>query len=193
MDVIDLHRRSVADFVAQLDAVGDRWDAPTPCAGWDVRSLVNHVVGEDLWTVPLMNGATIEDVGDRFDGDVLGDDPVATARMAADAAMVATASGVVAGRMVHLSHGDTPAEEFAYQLAADHLVHGWDLAAGIGAERSLDPEVVDAVATWFAEREDLYRSAGAVADRPDEVPTDAQERLLCAFGRRPDWSPPTDA
>ena len=191
MDVTDLHRRAAGSFVARLEAVGVRWSAPTPCSDWDVRNLVNHVVGEDLWTVALMGGATVDEVGDRFDGDVLGDDPAATARAAADAATAAMASGVAARRMVHLSHGDTPAEEYAYQLAADHLVHGWDLAAGVGADRTLDPELVEAVAAWFTAREDLYRDAGAIAARPDEPPGGAQDRLLCAFGRRPDWMPPT--
>ena len=132
----------MAEFVSRLDSVGDQWAAPTPCPDWDVRALVNHIVGEDLWTVPLMEGATIEEVGDRFDGDLLGDDPVAAARGAADAATIATGSGVVAGRTVHLSFGDTPAEEYAYQLAADHLVHGWDLAAAVGGDRQFDPELV---------------------------------------------------
>jgi uncharacterized protein (TIGR03086 family) len=188
MDVIDLHRRSVAEFISRLDSVGDQWAAPTPCPEWDVRALVNHIVGEDLWTVPLMEGATIEEVGDRFDGDVLGDDPRATARGAADAATIAVGSGVVAGRTVHLSFGDTPAEEYAYQLAADHLIHGWDLAAAVGGDRQFDPELVEALAAWYADREELFRAAGAVAERPaDVVPSGPQDRLLVAFGRRPDW------
>src|SRR5260370_8838595 len=46
-----------ADLLARaLDATGDlvagvrddQWDAPTPCTGWNVRDLVNHVVGGNL-------------------------------------------------------------------------------------------------------------------------------------------------
>ena len=48
----------------------------TPCTEWDVRALVNHVLGEIRWAVPLFAGSTIAEVGDRFDGDLLGDDPV---------------------------------------------------------------------------------------------------------------------
>jgi uncharacterized protein (TIGR03086 family) len=188
MDVIDLHRRTVAEFVSRLDTVGDQWAAPTPCSDWDVRALVNHVVGEDLWTVPLMNGATIEEVGDRFEGDTLGDDPIGAAKAAADAATIAAASGLVARRVVHLSFGDTPAEEYAYQLAADHLIHGWDLSAAVGGDRRLDPELVEALAPWFAEREDAYRSAGAIAGRPKGVtPSGPEADLLLAFGRDPGW------
>jgi uncharacterized protein (TIGR03086 family) len=197
MHVTDLHRRSVEGFVARLDALesldGDVWGAPTPCEEWDVRALVNHVVNEDLWPVPLMEGATMDEVGGRFDGDLLGDHPLVIARSACDTAMMAAASGIVAGQTVHLSFGDAPADEYAYQLAADHIIHGWDLAAATGGDRTIDPELVDACAAWFAEREDLYRGAGAIADRPtaaDAETEDPQARLLRAFGRDPSWSPP---
>ena len=93
---------------------------------------------------------------------------------------------------MHLSFGDTPADEYARQLAADHVIHGWDLAAATGGERTIDPELVEALSTWFADREDLYRSAGEIADRPDTTdsePDDPQARLLLAFGRDPSWTP----
>jgi uncharacterized protein (TIGR03086 family) len=198
MHVTDLHRRSVEDFAATVAALDGRddgvWGAPTPCSDWDVRALVNHIVNEDLWTVPLMEGATIDEVGTRFDGDLLGSDPLTVTRAAGDTATIATASGIVAGRVVHLSFGDTPAEEYAHQLAADHIIHGWDLAAAIGADRRIDPDLVAACAAWFAEREDVYRASGAIGDRPDgDVGDDPQDRLLAAFGRDPGWQPPAPA
>ncbi len=89
-DAASLHRRSVERWLATLEAVPDDcWDDPTPCRGWSVRDLVNHVVGEDLWTVPLLGGATIEDVGDSLDGDLLGADPKAAGRAAAHQAVAA--------------------------------------------------------------------------------------------------------
>ena len=53
----------------------DQWTHSTPCAEWDVRALVNHVVGEDRWVPPLLAGLTIAEVGDTLAGDLLGDDP----------------------------------------------------------------------------------------------------------------------
>jgi uncharacterized protein (TIGR03086 family) len=180
-----LHQRTVDDWVRRVEAVGDgQWSSPSPCAEWDVRTLVNHVVGEDLWTAPLVQGRTIEEVGDRFDGDVLGADPRAASRSAADEAVAAVREGLPAGVTVHLSFGDTPVEEYVWQLTADHLVHGWDLAVATGQDRRLDPEAVAGVASWFAEREELYRAAGAIGPRA-ETPNaeDPQAALLAAFGR----------
>lgn len=195
MNIVELHRRSVEGFLDRVRALDgaapSTWQAPTPCADWDVRTLVNHVVYEDLWTVPLMDGATIADVGDRFEGDVLGDDPIAAAEAAGEAAMIAAATGVGAGRTVHLSFGDVPADEYANQLLADHVIHGWDLAAATGGDTSMAADVVAPVAQWFAGVEELYRSSGAIAERPagSGDSGNAWHELLRAFGRDPGWTP----
>ncbi|HEU5111616.1 MAG TPA: TIGR03086 family metal-binding protein, partial [Micromonosporaceae bacterium] len=135
MDILDLYGRSLDEFVARVRAVDDTlWSAPTPCAGWDVRQLVNHVVYEDRWTVPLFAGRTIAEIGDRFEGDLLGADPAATAADAAAEARAAVAEPGALERTVHLSFGPTPAAEYATQLLADHLVHAWDVAVAVGAD-----------------------------------------------------------
>jgi uncharacterized protein (TIGR03086 family) len=190
MDLIGAYRRSLTEFTDRVPLVRpDQWTAATPCSEWTVRELVNHLVYEDRWTVPLVAGATIADVGDRFEGDLLGDDPVGTAIDAAKQADAAFSEPGALDRTVQLSFGPTPAEEYLMQLLADHLIHGWDLAAAIGADRRLDPDTVRVCADWFAKREELYRSSGATGPRVEvPVDADAQDRLLAAFGRDPNWS-----
>jgi uncharacterized protein (TIGR03086 family) len=186
MDVVELHNRTVANFAELVSGVAaDQWSAPTPCSEWNVRALVNHVVGEERWTTPLMEGKTIAEVGDALDGDLLGDDPAGAASAAAREA--AGAAGLAVEK-VHLSYGDEDPAEYLRQLAADHLIHGWDLAAAIGVPPRLEPELVDEVGTWFAQREELYRSAGIIGDHLDgySEPADA---LLAASGRDPHWTP----
>lgn len=185
MDPIELYRRAAERFGALVHQVrDDQWAAPTPCRGWDVRALVNHVVGENRWAVPLLAGRTVAEVGDRFDGDLLGADPKATWDDSSRQALVAVARPGAMEQVTHLSFGDVPGQEYTLQLFADLLIHGWDLAAATGADTRLDPELVDACAAWFADVEAAYRRAGAVAPRPP-VPADAdaQTRLLAAFGR----------
>ena len=190
VDLVEGYRRSLQTFVALVrDVRPEQYGEPTPCAGWTVRELINHLVYEDRWTGPMVGGATIEGVGDRFEGDLLGDDPVrAAADATAEAEAAVTEPGALA-RTVHLSFGDTPCEEYVRQLFADHLIHGWDLAAAVGADRRLDPELVALCADWFADREEPYRQSGAIGARAD-VPdgASAQDRLLAAFGRDPAWT-----
>ena len=190
MEILSLHRRAVEEWQATLDAVGiDDWDKPTPCTDWSVRDLVHHVVWEELWMVPLLEGATVAEVGDRLDGDVLGDDPVASARAAAAAALASCDEILPSNPTVHLSYADAPAAEYAMQVAADHLIHTWDLAKGAGLDPALDPELVEAVAEWFPHHEELYRSVGIIGPRAEQT-GDPQTDLLAAFGRSADWSAP---
>jgi uncharacterized protein (TIGR03086 family) len=150
-----------------------------------VRTLVGHLVEECRWVPPLLAGATIEEVGDRFEGDLLGDDPVG-AWDEASAEAVAAADAVDPDRTVHLSFGDVPAREYLHQLAADHLVHGWDLARATGQDEDLDGEVVATVAAWFAGRERLYRDGGVIGPAvavPDGAPP--LDDLVARFGRDP--------
>jgi uncharacterized protein (TIGR03086 family) len=190
VDLGTSYRRSVerwAELVRGAD--GGDWSAPTPCTEWTVRDLVNHLVGEDLWTKPLADGKTLEEVGDAFEGDVLGDAPVAKAVAAADEAIDAVERRLPEGQKVHLSYGLEDIGEYICQLRADHLIHGWDLAAATGQDRTLDPDVVAAVAQWFRNREDIYRRGGAIADRPAAAADSPEAELLVAFGRDPNWTP----
>jgi uncharacterized protein (TIGR03086 family) len=187
MDLNTLYHRTVEAWADRVNAVPpDQWEAPTPCRDWSVRDLVNHVVGEDLWTSPLVRGSTIAEVGDRLDGDLLGEEPVRAALDAAMAATTAVAEALTRGGTVQLSYGEEQLGEYVHQLAADHLVHSWDLAAATGGDLRLDPHLVAEVAAWFAEREEQYRGAGAIDPRGVSH-GGAQGDLLAAFGRDGEW------
>jgi hypothetical protein len=67
-------------------------------------------------------------------------------------------------------------------------VHGWDLAVATGQDRTLDAELVAAVAAWFADWEAAYRDGGVVGARAG-ISDDPQEDLLLGFGRDPNWQP----
>ena len=189
MDVEAAYRRSVSGWMAAVEGVDGNWTASTPCADWDVRQLVNHVVGEDRWTKPLVDGRTIAEVGDSLDGDLLGERPVAAAREAAEEAVTAVTARLPEAGLVHLSYGEETIAQYILQLTADHLIHGWDLAVATGQDRDLDSEVVAVVSGWFADWEQRYRSSGVVAVRPESAQSgSAAAELLIAFGRDPDWS-----
>ncbi|MEH1126666.1 TIGR03086 family metal-binding protein [Micromonospora sp. CPCC 206061] len=193
MELLAIYRRSLAEFTGRVSQVrDDQWKAPTPCEDWDVRTLVNHVVYEDRWALPLFQGATIAEVGDRFEGDVLGADPAGNAREAADEAVRELATPGALDRTVHLSFGDAPISEYVNQLVAEHIVHGWDLATAIGADTRTDADVVRACAQWFASQEEAYRESGMIAPRVDLGSGAGElERLVAAFGRDPAWHPPS--
>jgi uncharacterized protein (TIGR03086 family) len=189
VELSTLHRRTVQTWTERVRAVSeDQWDRPTPCSEWTVRDLVNHVVGEDRWTVPLVHRSTIDAVGSSLDGDLLGSSPVETAVESAEEAVVAVDEELPQGGSVHLSYGDEDIGEYIRQLCADHLVHAWDLAAATGGDTSLDPDLVEEVTPWFAEREELYRAGGVIGPHVEAGP-DPQSQLLAGFGRSAAWTP----
>jgi uncharacterized protein (TIGR03086 family) len=184
-DVRKLHQRATESFGARVQAIrDDQWDSGTPCQEWDVRTLVNHLVSENRWMPPLLAGGTIAELGDLFEGDLLGDDGKAAWEDSATEAVAAVHGDGAMDRTVHLSFGDFPGQEYTMQVFADLLVHGWDLARAIGADERLDPDLVEACASWFTAMESGYRAAGAIGPRVD-LPADAdsQTRLLSMFGR----------
>lgn len=189
IDIPEAYHRALDDFGALVHRIGpEQWENPTPCVDWDVRALVNHVVGENLWAPVLLAGGTSADVGDAFEGDLLGDDPIKAFDTSAVPAIQA-ATGVHAldalGRLVHLPFGDVPGREYVTELFADALIHTWDLARAIGADERLDPELVEACAAWFSDAEPGYRQAATVGGYRETPPdTDAQTRLLASWGRR---------
>ena len=112
--------------------------------------------------------------------------------MAADEATAIVDEIVPGGGRVYLSYGEEDMGEYVRQLCADHLIHGWDLAAATRGDTSLDPELVAEVGAWFAGRESMYRSAGVVGPRPSGA-RDPQSELLAGFGRTSQWVPTHEA
>jgi uncharacterized protein (TIGR03086 family) len=186
MDVTEIYRRCSAEFAPRVHAAADRWDEPTPLPGWTVRDLVHHLVYEERWAPSILSGATIAEVGDRFEGDLLGDDPVSAFDEAAAEALAAVEEDGALERTVHLSFGDFPAREYLMQLASDHLVHAVDLARALGVDETLEPEVTEAVLEWFIPQEEFYRQFPVIGPRVDwPEGAGAQAELLGRMGRRP--------
>lgn len=185
-DLASLFLRSVDEFARRVAAIGDSdWNNATPCTEWDVRALVNHVTSEALWFPHLLAGKTIEEAGDAFDGDVLGNDPKGAWSVAAKEEREAIQEDGVFERTVHLSRGPTPASVYVGELFSDHVIHAWDLARGIGGDEKLDPELVDVLYGVAAPRENDLKASGMYGDRIDPPDgADTQTRLLAVFGRR---------
>jgi uncharacterized protein (TIGR03086 family) len=184
-DIALLHRKA-------LDATGrvvagirpDQLSVRTPDDDWDVRALLNHVVAGNLWAGELAAGKTIADVGDRLDGDVIGDDPSAaydaSAKVAAD---VFEAPGALDAPCA-VSYGPVPGSVYAGHRFLDVLIHGWDLATATGQDARLDPDLVQGCIEVVEPQLSMLQASGAFGPAVDVAPdADPQTRLLAMLGR----------
>jgi uncharacterized protein (TIGR03086 family) len=184
-NVAELHARALDATGRIVDGVAaDRWHAATPCAGWDARSLVNHLVAGNLWAAELAAGGTIEGAGSRLDGDLLGDDPAAAYVVSASAAAAVFHRPGALDAPCAVSYGPVPGSVYAGHRFMDVLVHGWDLAVATGQDHALDPALMQACQQIIEPQLDAFRSAGALAPQV-AVPADArtQTRFLAMLGR----------
>lgn len=185
-ELVDLHGTAMAEFDRRVAAVAlTDWALDTPCADWDVHDLVNHLTAEQLWVPHLLAGARTEELGDRFDGDNLGEEPAAAWAVAARESRAAWLAPSALDRTVHLSFGDAPGREYLWQMTFDLGVHAWDLARAIGADEELDATLVGELYAWARQHEqDLSGSGLFAAPVPVGEDADTQTRLLALTGRK---------
>ena len=111
-------------------------DAPTPCASWDVRALVNHFVGTARWWAALVGGQDAAADADYAAGDV-----VAAYEESIRLAAAAFAVEGALDKTVLLPFGEFPGAVLRDLAATEQFIHGWDLACAIGYPAALDPEL----------------------------------------------------
>ena len=186
MNPAEHHARASEEFAARVEQIGnDRWGAPTPDPGWTVRDLVNHVVYGNSWVPEIVSGRTVDEVGDRFDGDLLGDDPKGAWEASSRDAVAAFLEEGALERIVHLSFGDMPCSEYAHQRGGDMLVHIWDLAHAIGADEGLPDDLCRSTLDYHLPYDEMLRGEGGLGPKLETPPgADVQTEMLAFFGRR---------
>ena len=149
--------------------------AATPCREWDVAALLEHMAGGPAYLLTALG---------------LGSEPATSwpDRTAVDHCLDALRRpGALERRCQSPAGFEWSVLEAAAGTAMDQLVHTWDLAVALGADRTLDPDVTAAVVAMFLPAmPEVGRQAGfigpavAVADGAS-----AQDVLLGAMGRNP--------
>jgi uncharacterized protein (TIGR03086 family) len=175
------------DLLAGLRA--DDWSSPTPCTGWTVRDLVNHLVGGNRLFTDALRGEPLpprELLGRRAGEDQLGSDPVGTYRTGAGALLAAVRAPGALDGVLALPAGDLPGPAAVHLRTVELLVHGWDLATATGRPAPFPDELAaaelgfsrDLLARMPVERRPFAPSEPV----PDDAP--ALDRLAALLGRR---------
>src|SRR3954468_19323007 len=92
MDELQLLQRVVDETTRVIDHVSDaEMASPSPCDGWTVRDVVNHITGgATMFALSVEHGKVAdEELGRLMGGDNLGDDPKGAWNVAAEHALAA--------------------------------------------------------------------------------------------------------
>jgi uncharacterized protein (TIGR03086 family) len=197
MDIRELDRRAMAvtaGIVSQITP--DQLDNPTPCAGWLLRDLLAHIIGQ-------YHGFALAAAGrptslDDFRPRPVPADPVPSYTQAAALVTAAFAEDGVLERRFHLPEirdgGSFPAPMAIGFHFVDEVAHAWDLARSVGVPVEFDDEVLRAALSIARQVPDDPATRGpgrAFAPAEAAAPGLATlDRIVALLGRRPDWSAP---
>ncbi len=180
------------EFETRVRLVGaDDWVQPTPCSEWDVRALVNHVVGGNRRYTMLLQGADADTVNKTRTVDHLGPDPVASFLATAAALSEAFREPGALDRIGHHPLGDRTGQQLLTMRVLDLTVHAWDLARALGIDEVLGLDAVEFALT-HADVIEGGRQHGTFAPPNSPLPPSAslQTRLLHLAGRRTERDQP---
>ncbi|HEX5643747.1 MAG TPA: hypothetical protein VFZ86_15650 [Thermoleophilia bacterium] len=169
----------------------DQWDLVVPddmtrTPGITLRQTIDYHAYDDAWVPHVLAGETMEDVGDRYDGDLLGDHPKLNFASIAETAVLAVRDFNDPDRIVHLSYGDWPAREYLKHITSFRGLRAYDIAKFIGADTTLPPDLVRGLWDEIAPSAEEWRKLGVYGPAvpvPDDAPL--QQKLLGLTGRQP--------
>jgi len=166
----------------------DQLVLPTPCDRWDVRALLNHVLGTLALGQALLSdkpSAVAMGPGELPDSDLVGDDPHKAYRLGVEG-LLRAAAGDTFDRVHATPFGDMPGSILGGFTTLDIVVHGWDLATATGQPAALDDELAETVLA-FAHQAITADTRGPRIGPEIPVSSDASltDRLVAYLGRRP--------
>jgi uncharacterized protein (TIGR03086 family) len=192
-EVFVLADRALNDVIAQIS--DDQWSMEMPANFLTRRSthtptlreIVNYHAYDDAWVPDMLAGRTMDEAGhNKFDGDLLGDDPLGNFAAIVDQACAAASAFDDLDRVVHCSFGDFPARHYFWQINQFRALRANDIAKVIGADPTLPDELVQGIWDEVSPNAEEWRKIGvfpAAVPVPDDAPL--QDRLLGLTGRDP--------
>jgi hypothetical protein len=172
IDMLDLDQLSLtvpADWSRKAD--------PT------LRDIVAAHAYDEAWVPDVLAGRTAEEVGDRWSGDLLGDDPIGNYDEFNDLATEAALADRDPKQIVHFSYGDWPLADGFVHLAVYRGFQAWSIAKLVGLDLTLPDDVVDGFNEEVVPHIEEWRAMGVFP--PEIIPpagADAETVLLCRVG-----------
>jgi hypothetical protein len=154
--------------------------------GATLRQIINYHVYDDAWVPDVLAGKTAQQVGDKYDGDLLGEHPAVSFSQMIQRAITAVKKIHDYEKIVHLQYGDYPAHEYLRHITIFRGFRAYDIAKFIGVDATLPDDLVQGLWDLITPDAEELRALGVFAARVSVAPTaDLQSRLLGLAGRDP--------
>jgi uncharacterized protein (TIGR03086 family) len=188
VDSLQLLQRVVDETTIVVnDVSADQLGNPSPCEGWTVRDVINHITGgATLFAISAEQGSVPDDeLGRLMAGDNLGEDYQGAWAKAADRAMRAFGEPGALEKTVILPFGEMPAGVALNIAVFDVLTHATDIASATG-QTVHDTELIETALEVGHQMigPDLRQPGVFDAEQPVAADAPAQDRLLAFAGRR---------
>lgn len=187
MDVVPLLEEAVASTGKVVAGVRpDQLANPTPCTQWDVRTLLDHVIGVAGAFSHVGDGTRITPPDPEV-ATFEGDGYAAAYDLATVALLEAWRTPGALDSMISMPIGEVPGTVAARINLVDVLVHGWDLTRATGQDVELAPHLAEP-ALQFSRglvNDDLRRAGAFGPEVLVAVNAPAGERLVAFLGRTP--------
>ncbi|MCF7548932.1 maleylpyruvate isomerase family mycothiol-dependent enzyme [Pseudonocardia sp. WMMC193] len=158
-------------------------DRPTPCAEFDVRGLLTHVVGWHHVFAACLTGTAAP--GDPTHVLL---DPVADLRVSSRLLLDAFDTAPEEAELPY--RGRTPVPVLVTELVAETVLHGWDLATALGAPFAVDDLVLAEAERGLALlRGEVFAAEAFQPATGTGVGAGGLPGLVARSGRDPGWSP----
>jgi len=186
-DLFLMSDAALRDVIDMLDLDQLRTSVP---AAWGrapqstLREILAAHAHDEAWVPDLLAGRTAAQVGERWLGDLLGDDPIGSYDELNDAAAeAAMRDDLEAQQIVHFSYGDYALAEGFIHLSVYRALQAWSIAHLVCLDYDLPDALVDLLWELLLPRIDEYRRYGIF---PAEVVvpqgSDRQTQLLGKTG-----------
>ena len=154
---------------------------PSPCEGWTVRDVINHVVTGNLRTLAWTDSKQ----GPPNEEDHLGSDPLAAFDDTFHQVRARVADLLASGTSVQAPFAVLSAERLVEMRSTELAVHAWDIARATEQSTDFAPTLCDRLlATARAQSEGFERAGSPFsAERRSPVGASAADRLAAFFGR----------
>jgi uncharacterized protein (TIGR03086 family) len=168
----------IGGLVASTDPA--RLEDRTPCSGWDVRALINHLVHLNLRYAAMADGKDIPGP----DQDYLGNDYAQAYRKAARSSIDAFSRDGMLEQRYPSPWGEMNGAVLAQHVVNELVAHGWDLAKALGRPTNIVPDIAAESSRiwreWFA---DIGRQPGFEPEKRAPAGSGPADEMAAFLGR----------